>query len=171
MALRPRRESENAEEKVIEINAQMQGTLSFKDPVNLKVNGNFTGTLDTRGTLTIGESASVEAHITGENIVIAGKVKGDIIAKKMLALLQTSVLNGNITTPKLNIVEGAIFQGQCQMIDEVLNVDELAKYLELDQPSILELVQSGNIPARKSGEGWTFERKKIDEWAATGRLR
>ena len=28
-------------EKKIEINAQMQGSLSFKDPVNLKINGNF----------------------------------------------------------------------------------------------------------------------------------
>ena len=29
-------------EKNIEINAQMQGSLSFKDPVNLKINGKLS---------------------------------------------------------------------------------------------------------------------------------
>ena len=171
MALGGRRQAESQEEKTIEINAQMQGTLSFKDPVNLKINGNFHGTLDTRGTLTIGNSSMVEAHISGENIVIAGKVKGDVIAKKMLVMMPTAVLTGNISTPKLNIVEGAIFQGQCQMVDEFLNIDEVAKYLELDTTSIAQLADAGDIPARKSGDGWTFERKRIDEWAASGKVK
>ncbi|OGX25109.1 MAG: hypothetical protein A2787_03095 [Omnitrophica WOR_2 bacterium RIFCSPHIGHO2_01_FULL_48_9] len=171
MALLNRKESENAGEKTIEINAQMQGTLSFKDPVSLKINGNFQGTLDTRGTLTVGNAATVEAHITGENIVIAGRVKGDVVAKKMLVLMPTGILIGNISTPKLNIVEGALFQGQCQMVEESLNIDELAKYLELDTPAILELANSGQIPAVRHGNTWTFERKRIDEWAAAERIK
>ena len=171
MGLRGKREPEPIVEKTIEINAQMQGSLSFKDPVNLKINGNFNGTLDTRGTLTVGNTSIVEAHITGENIVVAGKVKGDIVAKKMLVLLPTGILHGNISTPKLNIVEGAIFQGQCQMVEEFLNVDEVGKYLELDTPSIMELVDSGKIPANRSGNSWTFERRRIDEWAASERIK
>ena len=171
MGLRGRKEIEPVIEKTIEISAQMQGTLSFKDPVNLRINGNFTGTLDTRGTLTIGNTATVEAHITGENIVVAGRVKGDVIAKKMLVLMPTGILHGNISTPKLNIVEGAIFQGQCQMVEEFLNIDELAKYLEVDTPALLELVDSGKIPATKNGNAWTFERRRIDEWAASERIK
>jgi len=169
MAFRGRKESSSEPiEKTIEINAQMQGTLSFKDPVNLKVNGNFNGTLEIKGTLTIGASAFVEAHINGENIIIAGKVRGDVIAKKMLVLMPSAVVNGNISTPKLNIVEGALFQGKCQMMDEVMNLDEVAKYLEIDSPSILELANSGKIPASKNGDTWSFDRSKIDSWAASG---
>jgi len=171
MAIRGKRGSLNDEEKSVEINAQMQGTLSFKDPVNLKVNGNFNGTLDVHGTLTIGSSAFVEAHVTGENIVIAGKVRGDVVARKMLVLMPTGVLTGNISTPKLNIVEGAIFQGQCQMVDEYLDVEEVAKYLEVDKPAILELADSGKIPGKKTGDRWTFERKKIDEWASSEKIK
>jgi len=170
MVLGGKKHAEDPDDKVIEINAQMQGTLSFKDPVNLKVNGNFNGTLDTKGTLTVGNTAFVEAHITGENIIVAGKIRGDIVAKKMLVLMPTAVLTGNISTPKLNIVEGAIFQGQCQMVDEHLNVEEVAKYLELDTPAILELADSGNIPATREGDSWRFERKSIDEWAASGKI-
>ncbi len=158
------------EEKTIEISAQMQGSLSFKDPVNLKVNGNFNGTLDVRGTLTIGNNAFVEAHITGENIVLAGKVRGDVIAKRMLVLMPTAVLTGNITTPKLNIVEGAIFQGQCQMIEDTMNIDELAKYLQIDSSAIIDLANAGKIPAKRTGDSWIFERSQIDSWASTAQI-
>ncbi len=164
MAIRDRKNKRDSEEKVIEINAEMQGTLSFTDPVNLRINGNFNGTLQTRGTLTVGETATIDARITGENIVIAGKVKGDVTAKTMLVLMPSSELTGNITTPKLNIVEGAVFQGKCQMLSDQLTIDDVSKYLELDIPSITEMVNSGNIPATKDGEQWKFERAKIDRW-------
>lgn len=171
MSLRDRRDSREIQEKVIEINAKMQGTLSFKDPVNLKITGRFEGTLEIKGTLTIGETASVEAHINGENIIIAGKVKGDVIAKKMLVLMPTAVLNGNISTPKLNIVEGAVFQGNCRMFEDVLDLEELAKYLELEPPAIIELANTGKIPATKIGDIWKFERSRIDEWASLEKVR
>ncbi len=171
MAIRSRKDDALSSDKTVEINAQMHGTLSFKDPVNLKINGNFNGTLETSGTLTIGSAAFVEAHITGENIIIAGKVRGDIVAKKMLVLMPTAVLTGNISTSKLNIVEGAIFQGKCQMMDNILNLDEVARYLEIDAPAILELATSGKIPGQRNGDSWTFERSKIDNWAASGKVK
>jgi excisionase family DNA binding protein len=159
------------EQKAIEINAQMQGQVTFADPVNLRINGNFTGRLDVKGTLTIGNSASVEANIHGENIVIAGRVKGNIIAKKMLVLLPTAVLNGDISTPKLNIVEGAVFQGHCQMFEDVLNVEELSNYLEIENSAIVELASDGKIPAFKDGDSWKFERSKIDQWASAVKVK
>jgi excisionase family DNA binding protein len=171
MGMRDKKDSVESSSKVIEINAQMQGSLSFKDPVNLKINGNFNGTLDARGTLTVGQAAFVEAHITGENIIIAGKVRGDIVAKRMLVMMPTALLTGNISTPKLNIVEGAVFQGKCQMVDDMLDLDEVAKYLEIDMPAIMELASDGKIPATKNGDSWTFERSKIDNWASSGKVK
>ncbi|MCR4337919.1 MAG: polymer-forming cytoskeletal protein [Candidatus Omnitrophica bacterium] len=168
---RGRRENEVPETKTIEISAQMQGTLSFKDPVNLKMNGNFQGTLDVQGTLTIGNSAIVEAEILGENVVIAGKVRGNIIAKKMLVLMPTSVVTGDISTPRLNIVEGAVFHGRCQMMEDTLTVDEVARYLEIEASAIIELASTGKIPALRNGNEWQFERSKIDNWASTGQLQ
>ena len=159
------------EEKVIEINAQMQGELIFGDPVNLKINGRFSGRLESKGTLTIGSSAQVEANIYGDNIVLAGKVKGNVVAKKMLVLMPSAVLAGDISTPKLNIVEGAVFQGRCQMLDEFLSVEDLAQYLEIDAAAIVELASSGKIPALKEGENWKFERSKIEQWASADKVK
>jgi len=170
MAFNRKEHKEIPEERVIEINAQMEGALTFPDPVNLKIYGRYTGKLDTRGTLTIGQTAQVEANIIGENVILAGKVKGNIIAKKMLVLMPTAVLYGDISTSKLNIVEGAIFQGRCHMLEDVLSVEDLAQYLEIEIPAILELATTGKIPASKDGNSWKFERAQIDQWASSGRV-
>ena len=171
MAFNRKEHKEILEEKIIEINAKMEGTLTFTDPVNLKIYGRYTGKLDTRGTLTIGSTAQVEANIVGEAVIVAGKVKGNVIAKKMLVLMPTAVLHGDISTPKLNIVEGAVFQGCCHMLEDILSIDDLAQYLEIEIPAIVELATTGKIPAVKEGDSWKFERAQIDQWAASGRVR
>ena len=179
MALGGRKSSNNQEEeKSVEINAQMQGSLVFKDSINLKINGEFNGSLDTKGTLSIGKTADITANINGDNIIIAGRIKGDILAHKMLTLMPTAILKGNISTPKLNIVEGAIFQGKCQMLEEksgvsedLLNIDEVSKYLEIGMNEIEDLANSGKIPGRKAGNTWKFERSQIDNWASSGRVK
>lgn len=171
MAFNRKEHKEIPEEKSIEINAQMEGSLTFSDPVNLKIHGRYSGKLDTRGTLTIGPTAQVDANIVGENVIIAGKVKGNIIARKMLVMMPTAMLHGDISTPKLNIVEGAVFQGRCHMLEDVLTIDDLAQYLEIEIPAIIELASTGKIPAVKEGDNWKFERAQIDLWAASGRVK
>lgn len=168
---RKKNKLEDSDSKTIEINAEMKGALSFTDPVNLKINGLFHGELTAKGTLTIGENAQVNANIKGENIVIAGKVKGDIQAQKMLVLMPNAQLFGNISCPKINIVEGAMFQGFCQMREGLLDIDEVAKYLEIDIDEIQQMANSGKIPGTRAGDTWKFERDKIDDWAASAKLK
>lgn len=158
------------EEKVLDVDASMQGTLSFKDPVNLRINGKFEGNLDVRGSLTIGVSSNVSADITGDNIIVGGKVKGRIIAKERLTLLPTAVVEGDIFPARLNVAEGAVMEGRCSMLHDFLNTDELARYLEVDLNSIVEWANSGKVPASKEGDNWRFERKAIDSWVADGRI-
>lgn len=160
------------EPKIIEISAHMQGSLTFSDPVNLKIIGSFSGSLDTKGTLTIGDKSEVKASINGDSIVIAGRVQGDVTARRMLVLMPTAVLQGNIKVAKLNIVEGAIFQGHCQMIEEtnLLSLVDVSKYLEIDTKEIEDLATAGKIPGVKTGDGWHFNREQIDLWA-TGQTK
>ncbi|MBM3244052.1 MAG: helix-turn-helix domain-containing protein [Candidatus Omnitrophica bacterium] len=158
------------EVKVLDVDASMQGTLSFKDPVNLRINGKFEGNLQTRGNLTVSSTAQVLADIIGDNIIIGGKVKGKITAKERLTLLPSAVVEGDIYPVKLNITEGAVFEGKCSMLHDFLNADELAKYLEVDLSSIMEWANSGKVPGHKEGSEWRFERKAIDSWVASGKI-
>jgi len=158
------------EEKYLDVDAAMQGTMSFKDPVNLRINGKFEGNLDIKGTLTIGSTAIVNAEIIGDNIVIGGRVKGKITARESLTLLPTAIVDGDIFPAKLNVAEGAIFEGKCSMLHDFLNTDELARYIEVDTASVMEWANSGKVPAQKEGNNWKFERKAIDDWIASGKI-
>lgn len=158
------------EDKVLDVDASMQGTLAFKDPVNLRINGRFEGTLDIKGSLTIGQTAIVNADINGDNIIIGGKVKGRIVARERLTLLPTAVVEGEIFPSKLNIAEGALFEGDCKMLQDFLNAEELARYLEVDLNSILDWASTGKLPGHKEGEKWQFERKNVDAWIAAGKI-
>jgi len=158
------------EEKLLDVDASMQGTMSFKDPVNLRINGKFEGSLETRGNLTVGSSAIITADIIGDNIIIAGRVKGRVTARGSLTLLPTAILEGDVFPAKLNITEGAILEGRCSMLHDFLNTEELARYLEVDMNSVLEWANSGRVPGFKEGDAWKFERKAIDSWLASGKI-
>jgi excisionase family DNA binding protein len=160
------------EKKILEVDASMQGTLMFKDPVNLRINGSFEGKLDTKGSLIIGENASVRADINGDEIIVGGKLTGNIVAANSLKILSNAHIVGDINTPSLSVETGAIIHGKCQMLTGVsikggiFNIDELAKYLEVEVSNILEWANSGKIPAFKEGNDWKFERPRIEEWIA-----
>ncbi|MDD5292300.1 MAG: polymer-forming cytoskeletal protein [Candidatus Omnitrophica bacterium] len=157
-------------EHTIDVDAAMQGSLIFKDPVNLRIKGKFEGTLEVRGNLIISDTAFVNAHIKGENIVISGRVKGDIEADSRIELSSHAVVEGNIKTPKLDIADGAIFQGNCIMMHDIFDIDDLARHLEIDADTVITWANSGKIPAFKEGDEWKFERKRIDDWVASGKI-
>ena len=166
-------------EKVLDVDASMQGSLSFKDPVNLRINGSFEGKLDTRGNLTIGENAKVSANIHGDNIVIAGKVSGDVFATRSLSILGTATLKGNLTTPRLSVGEGAILQGLVNMqgvsasdgSDVFLTLKDVAQYLEVEARIIEEWATAKKIPARFDNGHWVFAKAEVDQWIQQERAR
>ena len=175
MALRRKPEEETGP-RWLDVNASMTGTLSFKDPVNLQINGQFDGSLDAKGNLSIGPQALVKATIQGEAISIAGKVEGTITATQRLELLASARVTGKVITPKLVIQDGAVFDGTCEMSTrraeaQWMNLEELARYLEVEQATILEWAQSGRLPAQRENNQWRFERARIEEWLAQDKFR
>jgi len=173
-----RKDKRHETEKILDVDASMQGTLIFKDSVNLKINGRFEGTLNTKGSLMIGEEAVINADITGESIIVAGKVNGNITAAKNLKLISPARVTGDIKTPLLSIAEGAIFDGNSKMLAQtndylgnLMNAEDLAKYLEIDMNLVREWADSGKLPGTRDGNAWKFERSKIDEWVAEGKIK
>ncbi len=91
-----------------------EGTLEFKKP--LQINGSFVGEIISDGVLLISETADVKANITAKSVIIGGKVTGNVEATSKLSILTTGKLNGNIRTAKLEIADGVVFDGNCEMI-------------------------------------------------------
>jgi cytoskeletal protein CcmA (bactofilin family) len=92
---------------------RLSGKISFEGPA--RIAGHVEGEVVASGMLQITESALVNAQISGETIVLRGKVTGDITASKKLEIRAPGKLFGNVTTPSLVIEEGVVFEGHCSM--------------------------------------------------------
>lgn len=93
--------------------SRVTGQLSFQGPA--RIDGKVDGEVNCQGTLTIGEEAEVKAKITGQVVVIRGKVEGNVSAKERIELLAPARLIGNIAAPRLIMTEGVVFDGDCSM--------------------------------------------------------
>jgi len=93
--------------------SKVVGTLTFTGPVEL--DGYVEGEVIAQDRLTIGESAVINARISGGEILVKGTVNGYITASKRLSLKRPARVIGNINCTNLSIEEGVIFEGKASM--------------------------------------------------------
>jgi cytoskeletal protein CcmA (bactofilin family) len=93
--------------------SRVSGKLTFEGAV--RIEGHVEGEISAQDTLTIGETAIVNAQINGTAIIIQGRITGDITARKRLEIRAPGKVFGNIFTPSLVIHDGVVFEGQCSM--------------------------------------------------------
>ena len=93
--------------------SRVTGQLSFQGPA--RIDGSVDGEIHCDAKLTIGEGAEIRAKISGQIVVIKGRVEANVTAKEKIELLAPARLYGNIETPRLIITEGVVFDGDCSM--------------------------------------------------------
>ena len=49
-------------------------------------------------------------------------------------------------------------------MDEILTLEEVAKYLKVKPQTIYTWAQNNRIPAAKLGKEWRFKKSIIDKW-------
>lgn len=82
---------------------------------NIIVYGKIEGDITTEGTITIFATSAVQGNLTGFNVQISGKVKGNLDAKRKVVLGEKSCLIGDVKAAQIVIEEGAAFEGRCVM--------------------------------------------------------
>jgi cytoskeletal protein CcmA (bactofilin family) len=93
--------------------AIFEGTIIV--PHGIRIDGTFKGKIEAAEILTIGNNGIVEADIKAKNIIIGGKVSGNIFSDERVELEKRSSLIGDLRTRDLVINEGALFHGKCSM--------------------------------------------------------
>src|SRR4030067_3704285 len=83
----------------------------FQGKDNHIIYGEVQGECDLEGILVLGEGSRWKGNIRAANIVIAGRVEGDIQATNKLELAKTAHVRGKITTPVVAIARGAGHEG------------------------------------------------------------
>ncbi|AAM24097.1 cytoskeletal protein CcmA (bactofilin family) [Caldanaerobacter subterraneus subsp. tengcongensis MB4] len=98
---------------VIGKNTSFEGTIRSEG--TLRIDGNFSGQIETKGNVIIGEGAKIQANISSDNVIVSGEVKGNILAKSQLQITSTGKVYGDIEVQNLVIEEGAVFEGKSKM--------------------------------------------------------
>jgi len=73
--------------------------------------GQFTGTLRVTGMLELTESSQISGTIIAGTLRMAGKAEADVVAEQGCELMPGAQLLGQLYTSHLNVIEGAVFQG------------------------------------------------------------
>jgi cytoskeletal protein CcmA (bactofilin family) len=88
----------------------VKGELSGSE--DLIVDGEVEGSITLRGqSLTIGPNGRVRANIEARNVIVHGRVDGDIHATERVDLRKSASLAGDISTARISIEDGAFFKG------------------------------------------------------------
>ena len=91
----------------------IKGTVKFTN--ELLIDGEVEGTIDSTGTLTIGEHASIKGEIKSKSVKVRGTVEGDIVATERCELSAGCTLHGDIEAPRLVVDEHATFCGSAKV--------------------------------------------------------
>jgi len=49
-------------------------------------------------------------------------------------------------------------------VDEILTIDEVARYLKVSEKTVYEWVKRREIPAGKIGTAWRFKKSELEQW-------
>jgi cytoskeletal protein CcmA (bactofilin family) len=80
---------------------------------NLTIDGEIDGTIEVGDhNLMIGAGAEVKADLTAKTITISGTVTGNVLATDKVHLEATGSVDGDITTPRLIMADGAVIKGR-----------------------------------------------------------
>ncbi|MEI6633588.1 MAG: polymer-forming cytoskeletal protein [Chlamydiota bacterium] len=100
-------------ETVVSPDAEFKGSVKFKD--SLRIDGSFEGEIDSGGTLFIGKTGIVKAEVHVGNVIVEGKVEGNVTCEDKIELRATAKMFGDIQAARLTIAEGVNIVGKCSV--------------------------------------------------------
>jgi cytoskeletal protein CcmA (bactofilin family) len=92
----------------------IKGELSGSE--DLTIEGQVEGKIELRqNVLNIGPNSKIKAQIFAKQVVVQGEVIGNVTASEKVDIRDAGSVDGDITSPKVAIAEGAHFRGSIDM--------------------------------------------------------
>lgn len=108
-------------ESLIGANSAFKGNIETKG--TLRVDGSMEGNVSADWVI-LGEKALIKGDVAARGIVVGGKVEGNLRAKEIVEIKAKGQVFGDVTSVKLTIIEGGIFEGRSSMSKEEIKVIE-----------------------------------------------
>jgi len=107
---------------------QIKGELTGSE--DLYLDGSIEGTVDLRDhSLIIGPNGKIKAGITARDLVVHGRVEGNVTATGRVELRKSCTLIGDVSTQRIVIEDGAFFKGAIDIKEKDTRVVEARKPL------------------------------------------
>lgn len=79
---------------------------------NVRIAGKFKGEVNVQGNLVIEQGAIVTANVRAQTIQIAGQLEGNIEGATRVELMETAMMNGDVTADALTVAAGSRMRGR-----------------------------------------------------------
>lgn len=86
---------------------------------SVRIDGVINGDVTVSGTLIVGTTGAINGDVNATAAVVGGEIYGNVTITEKTELTSTARVIGNITTLLIVIDEKAIFQGNCNMNQDV----------------------------------------------------
>lgn len=134
----------------------VRGELSGSE--DLYVDGSVEGSISLRGqSLTIGPNGQVRANLEARNVIVHGKVDGNITASDRVDLRKSASLTGDISTARVAIEDGAYFKGTI----DIQKAEPVAAKVEPRPPAVVAAPAVPAPTATTNVQGSLIETKKF----------
>ena len=90
---------------VIESSTKIVGDIISK--ADFRIDGIVEGNITTTGKVVVGKAGKIIGKLNCSNADISGSISGQILISEILSLMSESYIQGDITTAKLSVEEGA----------------------------------------------------------------
>lgn len=102
-----------ASDTLIGQGTSFEGKLTSEAPI--RIEGECFGDIDCQSEVIIGECGVANSNITAREVIVSGKVYGDVATGGRLTITASGQLYGNIAAQTLLIQDGGLFSGSCRM--------------------------------------------------------
>jgi len=98
---------------VLSRGVSIKGLVKFRN--ELRIDGEVEGTIESTGTLTLGEHALIRGEIRTKSVMMQGTVEGNLFVTERCELQAGCTLRGDIEAPRLMVDENVTFVGSAKV--------------------------------------------------------
>jgi len=119
---------------------------------DLTIEGHVEGKIELRDhVLTIGPNGKIKAELFAKSVVVLGEVIGNVSATEKVDIRENGSVEGDITSPRVAIAEGAHFRGSVDMAQKAKSAGPRPAEVKAQQSQPQPVAAGAGQQAQKVG--------------------
>ncbi|NND06652.1 MAG: polymer-forming cytoskeletal protein [Saprospiraceae bacterium] len=121
--------------------SRLEGKVTSEN--DFRIDGVFHGSLKCSARVIIGPTGEFKGEVECENAIIEGRFDGNLQIRQVLEVREGAIIEGDVTTSKLIVQAGSVFDVKCSMGDHSSGFS--TNKIETEDESLLSEIENGQI--------------------------